>query len=113
RLGSVGLTDASVEASCLEGAQGAVVEPVNFNSPGQVVIAGETAAVDRAIAGAKTRRAAPAVMLPISVPSHSSLMRKAAERFGQQLAKVELRPPRLRYISAVDAAAHSEPDDIR
>jgi len=109
----LGLDDAGVEAACQEAAQGAVVEPVNFNSPGQVVIAGETAAVNRAIAAAKTRGAKRAVIIPVSVPSHSSLMRKAAERFGQHLTKVELRPARLRYISAVDAAVHSEPDDIR
>ncbi len=109
----LGLDDAAVEAACQEAAQGAVVEPVNFNSPGQVVIAGETAAVNRAIAAAKARGAKRAVVLPVSVPSHSSLMRKAAERFGQQLASVELRAPRIRYISAVDAAAHSDVADIR
>jgi [acyl-carrier-protein] S-malonyltransferase len=109
----LGLDDADVVAACHEAAQGAVVEPVNFNSPGQVVIAGETAAVNRAIALARARGARRAVILPVSVPSHSSLMRKAAERFGQQLEKVELRPPRIRYISAVDAAVHSDPADIR
>ena len=109
----LGLADADVVAACNEAAQVGVVEPVNFNSPGQVVIAGETAAVNRAIALARTRGAKRAVILPVSVPSHSSLMRKAAERFGQQLEKVELRPPRIRYISAVDAAAHSDPTDIR
>lgn len=109
----LGLDDAAVAAACQEAAQGAVVEPVNFNSPGQVVIAGETAAVNRAIAAARVRGAKRAVVLPVSVPSHSSLMRKAAERFAQQLAKVEVRPPRLKYISAVDAAVHTDPDDIR
>jgi [acyl-carrier-protein] S-malonyltransferase len=109
----LGLEDVDVVAACNEAAQGAVVEAVNFNSPGQVVIAGDTAAVHRAIAIARTRGAKRAVMLPVSVPSHSSLMRKAAERFGQQLEKVELRAPRIRYISAVDAAAHSDPADLR
>jgi [acyl-carrier-protein] S-malonyltransferase len=109
----LGLEDADVEALCKEAAQGAVVEAVNFNAPGQVVIAGEAAAVQRAIAIAKTRGAKRAVALPVSVPSHSSLMRGAAERLGQRLAGTEVRPPRIRYISAVDAAAHSEPADIR
>jgi [acyl-carrier-protein] S-malonyltransferase len=109
----LGLEDADVEALCKEAAQGAVVEAVNFNAPGQVVIAGEAAAVQRAIAIAKARGAKRAVALPVSVPSHSSLMRGAAERLGQRLAGTEVRPPRIRYISAVDAAAHSEPADIR
>jgi [acyl-carrier-protein] S-malonyltransferase len=109
----LGLEDADVEALCREAAQGGVVEAVNFNAPGQVVIAGEAAAVQRAIAAAKIRGAKRAVALPVSVPSHSSLMRGAAERLGQRLLGIDVRPPRIRYISAVDAAVHSEPADIR
>ncbi|MEP7245403.1 MAG: ACP S-malonyltransferase, partial [Gammaproteobacteria bacterium] len=109
----LGLEDADVEAVCLEAAQGAVVEAVNFNAPGQVVIAGETAAVQRAIEVAKARGAKRAITLPVSVPSHSSLMRGAAERLGEQLAGIEIRAPRIPYISAVDAVAHAEPADIR
>ncbi|HEV7713984.1 MAG TPA: ACP S-malonyltransferase [Steroidobacteraceae bacterium] len=109
----LGLEDADVEAACKEAAQGAVVEAVNFNAPGQVVIAGETAAVQRAIEAAKARGAKRAVALPVSVPSHSSLMRSAAERLGEKLADTEIRAPRIQYISAVDAATHSDPADIR
>ncbi|HVH84066.1 MAG TPA: ACP S-malonyltransferase [Steroidobacteraceae bacterium] len=113
----LGLEDAAVEAACREaatgGGAGAVVEAVNFNSPGQVVIAGESGAVARAIAAAKARGAKRAVLLPVSVPSHSTLMRGAAERLRGRLSAVTLKPPRLRYVSAVDAAAHSEPAEIR
>src|SRR5579883_995417 len=70
----LGLDDAEVEAACALAAQGGVVEPANFNSPGQVVIAGDSAAVARAIEAAKARGAKRAVLLPVSVPSHSSLM---------------------------------------
>jgi [acyl-carrier-protein] S-malonyltransferase len=109
----LGLTDEAVEAACREAAQGAVVEAANFNSPGQVVIAGERAAVERAIEAAKARGAKRAVVLPVSVPSHTSLMRGAGERLGERLRALEVRRPRIGYVSAVDAAAHSEPDDIR
>jgi [acyl-carrier-protein] S-malonyltransferase len=113
----LGLDEAQVEAACREaaagGGSGSVVEAVNFNSPGQVVIAGESAAVERAIGAAKARGAKRAVMLPVSVPSHSTLMRGAAERLRGHLSAVSLKPPRIRYVSAVDAAAHAEPADIR
>ena len=113
----LGLDDAEVEAACREaatgGGAGSVVEAANFNSPGQVVIAGESAAVERAIAAAKARGAKRAVMLPVSVPSHTSLMRGAAERLRGRLSSTEVRPPHIRYVSAVDAAAHAEPQEIR
>jgi [acyl-carrier-protein] S-malonyltransferase len=113
----LGLEDAEVEAACREaaaaGGPGSVVEAANFNSPGQVVIAGEAAAVERAIAAAKTRGAKRAVPLPVSVPSHSSLMRGAAERLRGRLSATALRAPRIRYVSAVDAAGHTEPQEIR
>jgi [acyl-carrier-protein] S-malonyltransferase len=109
----LGLKDADVEAACREAAQGGVVEPVNYNSAGQVVIAGEAAAVQRAIEVAKGKGAKRAAILPVSVPSHSSLMKGAAERFTERLAQVEIRAPRIRYVSAVDAAAHSDPADIK
>ena len=102
-----------VEAACAEAAQGAVVEAVNFNSPGQVVIAGEKAAVLRAIDAAKARGAKRAIELPVSVPSHSSLMKSAGARLGERLASTEIRTPRIRYLSAVDATDHSDPEDIR
>jgi [acyl-carrier-protein] S-malonyltransferase len=89
------------------------VEAANFNSPGQVVIAGEKAAVQRAIEAARARGAKRAVALPVSVPSHTSLMRGAAERLRERLRSFEVRVPRIRYLSAVDASAHERPDDIR
>lgn len=109
----LGLADEAVEAACREAAQGSVVEPANFNSPGQVVIAGERAAVERAMETARVRGAKRVVVLPVSVPSHTSLMRGAGERLGERLRALQVRTPRIRYLSAVDAAAHSEPDDIR
>ena len=110
----LGLEDADVESSCAEAAQqGGVVEAVNFNSPGQVVIAGEKAAVLRAIEIAKGRGAKRAVELPVSVPSHSSLMKSAGARLGERLAATQIRAPSIRYLSAVDAQEHTTPDDIR
>jgi [acyl-carrier-protein] S-malonyltransferase len=109
----LGLDDEAIEAACREAAQGAIVEPANFNSPGQVVIAGDKAAVQRAIEAAKARGAKRAVALPVSVPSHTSLMRGAAERLKERLRSLEVRAPRIRYISAVDASAHERPDEIR
>jgi [acyl-carrier-protein] S-malonyltransferase len=109
----LGLNDADVEAACREAAQGGIVEAVNFNSPGQVVIAGEAAAVQRAIEVARAKGAKRAMLLPVSVPSHSSLMNAAADRFVKRLADIEIRAPRIRYISAVDSVVHAEPSDIR
>ena len=109
----LGLEDAQIEAACAEAAQGAIVEPANFNSPGQVVIAGDAAAVARAIGAARARGAKRAVLLPVSVPAHSSLMRAAAQRLAERLGALELARPKIRYVSAVDAAAHEEPEDIR
>ncbi len=108
----LGLDDAEVEAACAEAARGEVVEAVNYNSPGQIVIAGHAGAVERAIAAAKARGAKRAVILPVSVPSHSSLMREAAERLRQRLAGMAVRRPALRYVSAVDAAEHADPAEI-
>lgn len=109
----LGLDDAAVEAACAEAAAGSVVEAVNFNSPGQVVIAGEKAAVLRAIEAAKLRGAKRAIELPVSVPSHSSLMKAAGEKLGERLRGTVIRAPSLRYLSAVDAREHDSPDDIR
>jgi [acyl-carrier-protein] S-malonyltransferase len=109
----LGLDDAAIEAACREAAQGAVVEPANFNSPGQVVIAGESAAVQRAIEAARARGAKRAVLLPVSVPSHTTLMRAAADQLRERLATLSVRRPAIRYLSAVDAREHQDPDDIR
>jgi [acyl-carrier-protein] S-malonyltransferase len=109
----LGLEDADVEAACAEAAAGSVVEAVNYNAPGQVVIAGEKAAVLRAIENAKARGAKRAIELPVSVPSHSSLMRAAGLRLGERLVSTEIRAPRIQYVSAVDGKEHATPDDIR
>ena len=109
----LGLDDAQVIEACREAAQGGVVEAVNFNSPGQVVIAGAREPVERAIEAAKRLGAKRAVALPVSVPSHSSLMSSAAQRLGERLATVDLRAPRIRFVSAIDAAQHDDPADLR
>ena len=106
----LGLEDADVEAACAEAAQGSVVEAVNFNSPGQVVIAGEKAAVLRAIEAAKARGAKRAIELPVSVPSHSSLMKSAGvttRSNGSRRSQFARR--RIRYLSAVDAQRAHRP----
>ncbi|MGC1458707.1 MAG: ACP S-malonyltransferase [Steroidobacteraceae bacterium] len=109
----LGLSDEQVAASCAQAAQGEVVEAVNFNAPGQVVIAGARTAVERAIQACKAAGAKRAMVLPLSVPSHCSLMGPAAQRLGARLHDLPLHPPLIRYVSAVDAAVHSQPDDIR
>ena len=109
----LGLEDAELDAACREAAQGEVVEPVNFNAPGQTVIAGNASAVQRAIDGAKARGAKRAGLLPVSVPSHSQLMRGAAEQLAARLANVELRLPNVASVYTVDVRTHASPDGIR
>ncbi|HUA23087.1 MAG TPA: ACP S-malonyltransferase [Steroidobacteraceae bacterium] len=109
----LGLDDAEVTEACREAAQGGVVEAVNFNSPGQVVIAGEREPVERAIEAAKRLGAKRAMALPVSVPAHSSLMTSAGRRLAERLAGVDIRAPRIRFVSAVDAAPHDDPEDLR
>jgi [acyl-carrier-protein] S-malonyltransferase len=108
----LGLEEASLEEACREAAQNEIVALANFNAPGQIVIAGHTAAVQRAIEGAKARGAKRAVLLPVSVPVHTSLMRGAADRLANRLRSVEFRKPQIPFISAVDAASHQEPADL-
>ena len=109
----LGLEDADLDAACREAAQGEVVEPVNFNAPGQTVIAGNATAVARAIDAAKARGAKRAVLLPVSVPSHSSLMVGAAERLAAKLATVDVRLPNVADVYTVDVRKHASPDGIR
>ncbi|HUO44520.1 MAG TPA: ACP S-malonyltransferase [Burkholderiales bacterium] len=109
----LGLDDEAVCAACAEAAQGEVVEAVNFNAPGQVVIAGHKAAVERAIAAARSRGARRAVVLPVSAPFHSSLLKPAAQRLAERLAGVSVKAPRLPVINNVDVAIVSEPQQIR
>jgi [acyl-carrier-protein] S-malonyltransferase len=109
----LGLEDDAVVAACADTAQGEVVEPVNFNSPGQAVIAGHAGAVNRALELCKQRGAKRVVLLPMSVPAHSSLMRPAAERFAEVLASVQLLPLQIPFWSPVDASQHSGIQEIR
>ena len=109
----LGLDEGPLEEACREAAQGEVVTPANFNAPGQIVIAGHSAAVQRAIEGAKARGAKRAMLLAVSVPVHTTLMRGAAERLAGKLKTVELRKPQISYISAVDAQAHQDPTDLQ
>lgn len=102
----LGLEDESAAAICQQVAQGEVVEPVNFNSPGQIVIAGHAAAVQRAMEACKAAGAKRAVLLPVSVPVHSSLMRPAGERFAATLRTATLRAPELAFWSPVDCRPH-------
>jgi [acyl-carrier-protein] S-malonyltransferase len=109
----LGLDDADVETACREAARNEVVEAVNFNAPGQVVIAGHATAVARAIEACKTRGAKRAIDLPVSVPSHSSLMKPAAERLRERLAQTEVRSPLVPEIYTVDVRKHGHPQGIR
>jgi [acyl-carrier-protein] S-malonyltransferase len=109
----LGLDDAEIDAACREAAGGEVVEPVNFNAPGQVVIAGHASAVSRAIEAAKARGAKRAVALPVSVPSHSSLMIGAADELAVLLAGIEVRMPNVPAVYTVDVKCHESPDGIR
>jgi [acyl-carrier-protein] S-malonyltransferase len=100
----IGLDDQAVAAVAEEAAQGEVCAVANYNSPGQTVIAGHKAAVDRAVAMAKDRGARKATLLAVSAPFHSPLMRPAREAMAAELAKVEFRAPRVPVVANVDAA---------
>jgi [acyl-carrier-protein] S-malonyltransferase len=109
----LGLDDTDVEAACAEASQGAVVQAANFNSPGQVVIAGETAAVERAIEACKARGAKRGIKLPVSVPSHSKLMEPAAVQLSERLATIQLGKPAVADIYTVDVKTHGDAASIR
>ena len=109
----LGLEDEQVKAICAEAAQGEVVEAVNFNSPGQVVIAGNAAAVERAMNAAKEAGAKRALPLPVSVPSHCSLMKPAAEKLAEALKTVEIKQPQIRVIHNADVAAYDDSEKIK
>lgn len=109
----IGLADDAIATACLEGAQGQVVSPVNYNSPGQVVIAGHKEAVDRASILCKEAGAKRALPLAVSVPSHCSLMIPAAEKLAEQLASMTINTPSIPVINNVDVANASEPAAIR
>ncbi|MCF7202295.1 ACP S-malonyltransferase [Pseudomonas oligotrophica] len=109
----LGLEDADVLAACAEAAQGEVVSAVNFNAPGQVVIAGSAAAVERAIDACKARGAKRAMALPVSVPSHCALMRPAAERFAESVAAVAWQAPQIPLVQNVSAAVVADLDTLK
>ncbi|HET9337800.1 MAG TPA: ACP S-malonyltransferase [Casimicrobiaceae bacterium] len=109
----LGGDDDAIREACREAAQGEVVEAVNFNSPGQLVIAGHRTAVERAIEAAKARGAKRGMLLPVSAPFHSSLLRPAAERLAARLAEVEFRAPSIPVLHNVDVAEHRTPEAIR
>jgi [acyl-carrier-protein] S-malonyltransferase len=109
----LGLDDDAVRAVCSEAAAGEVVEAVNLNSPGQVVIAGNKAAVERAMALAKEKGAKRALPLPVSVPSHSSLMLPAAEKLLAHLQRVAIAAPAIPVLHNTDVQSHAGADAIR
>jgi [acyl-carrier-protein] S-malonyltransferase len=109
----LGIEDADVEAACREAAQGEVVQAANYNSPGQVVIAGTAAAVDRAIELAKAKGAKRALRLSVSVPAHSALMTPAAERLAQRLQQVSFAKPQIADLYTVEVRKHSAVEAIR
>lgn len=109
----LGLDDDAVRAACAEAAQGEIVEPVNFNAPSQVVIAGHKAAVERGAAAAKARGAKRAVMLPVSAPFHSSLLKPAADRLQERMQSMTFRAPQIAIINNVDVAMVNDPAQIK
>ena len=111
------LDDEKIREACVEAeaevGNGEVVAPVNFNAPGQTVIAGSKAAVERACEGCKTRGAKRAVLLPVSAPFHSSLIRPAAVRLGDRLAELVFSAPKIPVVNNVDVSIESDPDKIK
>ncbi len=108
----LGLDDAVLEGICKEAAQGQVVSCANFNSPGQVVIAGQAQAVERAMAGAREAGARRALPLSVSVPSHCELMRPAAEQLARRLDRISLRAATIPVLQNVDVASHEDGEEI-
>jgi [acyl-carrier-protein] S-malonyltransferase len=109
----LGLDDDTVGAICMRSANGDTVSPVNYNSPGQVVIAGHAAAVERAVTASKVAGARRAVTLPVSVPSHCSLMEPAARQFAARLAQMNINSAAIPVVQNVDASVHDQPQAIR
>jgi [acyl-carrier-protein] S-malonyltransferase len=109
----LGLEDEQVKQLCEAAAEGEVLAPVNFNSPGQVVVAGTAAAVERAVEQAKAAGAKRAVMLPVSVPSHCALMKPAAQRMAERLADISLRKPAIPVLHNAHVRAEQDPEAIK
>lgn len=108
----IGLDDTTVETICDEAAEEGCVSAANYNAPGQVVIAGDEKAVERAMARAKDQGAKRVLRLPVSVPSHCALMQPAADALAGTLATIPIRSPRIPVLHNVDARAHNEPETI-
>ncbi len=109
----LGLDDDVVRAVCEQAAQGEIVEPVNFNAPAQVVIAGHAAAIERACELAKARGAKRALVLAVSAPFHSSLLQPAASVLKEALSAIDVREPAIPLINNVDVASPSDPASIK
>ncbi|MFP1771942.1 ACP S-malonyltransferase [Lonsdalea quercina] len=109
----IGLDNDTIAAACAESAQGQVVSPVNFNSPGQVVIAGNKEAVERAGAACKAAGAKRALPLPVSVPSHCALMEPAARKLAAALENVTFNAPHIPVVNNVDVRTETSPEAIR
>ena len=109
----LGLDDAGISAACAEAAQGEVVDAVNFNAPGQTVIAGHAGAVQRAIDACKARGAKRAIALPVSAPFHSALMAPAAAKLAAYLEKVVISAPRIPVLHNLDVQTHGDATGIR
>ena len=109
----IGLDDQAVAQLCHDHAEGQVLAPVNYNAPGQVVIAGQKPAIDRAVANAKPAGAKRALVLPVSVPSHCQLMQPAAEQMAERLQDVDIKSPTIPVIHNVSATTEDNPEGIR
>ncbi|MCZ4053345.1 ACP S-malonyltransferase [Oxalobacter sp. OxGP1] len=109
----IGLDSDSLKTACQEAAQGEVVEPANFNSPTQIVIAGHKTALTRACAAAKAKGAKRALMLPVSAPFHSSLLKPASDRLAEYMANLTFSAPKIPLINNVDVAIIDDPQAIK
>ena len=109
----IGLDDQKVVEGCAEAANGQIVAAANYNAPGQVVIAGETAAVERAMESLKAKGAKRALALPVSVPSHCLLMQTAAEQLDKVLQTLDLQKPEVTLIHNADVQSHPQADELR
>ncbi|BEN39404.1 ACP S-malonyltransferase [Serratia nevei] len=109
----IGLDNDAIAKACEESAQGQVVSPVNFNSPGQVVIAGNKEAVERAGVACKAAGAKRALPLPVSVPSHCALMKPAADKLAMALQDITFNAPQVPVVNNVDVRTENDPEAIR
>lgn len=109
----LGLNDDQVRQVCADATTDGVVEAVNFNSPGQVVVAGQQAAVERAMVLAKETGAKRVVALPVSAPSHCALMKPAAEQLAARLTEIHFESPKIPVLHNCDVTSHAGADDIR